>query len=195
MEVTVRPTPENNPRELTPSRHQAADRTHNFPVTQTLAEGTLTTPYAEFQAYTAPNARRLTEWRTNYCGAGNLSGLQPSPASSTTASIHRNLMDEIAARDDADNEQVAEGSNGGEVDGDETCIAVWEHAIIYTTVGLDARTSVGEDCGTYLDPITVPDRSPLPAENISNFPQESHRHGIRARKVNLQELFPVRHPT
>ncbi|KAF4145595.1 hypothetical protein GN958_ATG00128 [Phytophthora infestans] len=104
-------------------------------------------------------------------------------------------MDEFAARDDADNEQVAEGSNGGEVDGDETCIAVWEHAIIDSSVGLDARTSVGEDRGTYLDLITVPDRSPLPAENISNFPQESHLHGIRARKVNLQELFPVRQPT
>lgn len=82
MEAPVRPTPENNHRELTPSRHHAADRTHSFPVTQTLAGGILTTPHRrvngpataatpqnldhpDSQAHTASNAGRLADCRFN----------------------------------------------------------------------------------------------------------------------------------
>ncbi|KAG3067248.1 hypothetical protein PI125_g23679 [Phytophthora idaei] len=76
------------------------------------------------------------------------------------------LNEAFATQDEDVDKFAADVINGGEIDGDEAWIVVWEQAIFDEPVEPIARTAVGEDRGTYLDPIPVLDRSRLPAKTF-----------------------------
>jgi hypothetical protein len=135
-----------------------------------------------------------------YCGAGNLSVLQDTPDNELARSVlalSRALQDDFATvQGDNEHGDSPDGETGGEVDGDEACISIWDDAILETSVANDAQpervqasqeTEPGFD--TCLEIIPPPDRRELPTENVANFHQESTLRGIRARKVALKVLF------
>ncbi|KAF4134254.1 hypothetical protein GN958_ATG16554 [Phytophthora infestans] len=146
--------------------------------------------------------------RLLYCGAGNLHVLQ-SPhetASSPTPSVTQDLHDTFALAGDSDGDNDNSGEDGGDIDGDEGCIAAWENAIPDSPVANDAQAPPGalstadsalsnilfrSPIGTFEDIIPLPDRTELPTENVPNYPQERTLRGIKARKVKLQILSPI----
>lgn len=177
------------PRHRTPS---SADRTRRGSSVRQSGRARRSEDARQRGSHASSHASRLL-----YCGAGNLPVLQ-SPheiASSPTPSVTRDLHDTFALAGDSDGANDNSGEDGGDIDGDEGCIAAWENAIPDSPVANDAQAPPDSlstaDLGTFEDIIPLPDRTELPTENVPNYPQERTLRGIRARKVKLQILFPI----